>query len=416
MSSASEALRKVRAALERKYKDSTELFPDFSTSKDIEVIPSPSAIINAITGIGGLPRGRVTEIYGPFSSGKTTIAIECAAACQQADPKAIVAYIDFEHAFDARYARNLGLDLASDRFIFSQPEYGEQGAAVVDALLDADLVDMIVFDSAAAMTPRSEVEGEIDNEGGTQKGTQAAMMAKILAIFTKKINKGRKPALVLINQTRARIVIGRPGGKTGPAEQSAAGNAIKFYTSLRLELDLMGSEGDTARGTKGTDQVYTQNKIRVTAIKNKLAPPFMRGTFTIQYGKGIDNIASIAELAEARLGIMAGAGFFKYNGDTPATTFSCRGREAFAEELKRNPELQAEIERKVLASIRAEHAAALGIGEIKKSGRAKEIEGNAPRALMLDATPASTPSATLPPMRLEGDAPDLPIVDAEEVD
>lgn len=386
MASSIDLINRVRNSLEKKYKDSTELFPDFTSIKQIEVIPSPSAIINAITGIGGLPRGRVTEIYGPFSSGKTTIATEICAEAQRSDPNAVALYVDFEHAFDASYAHKLGVNLNPDRFVFAQPEYFEQGAQIIDNFVEENLVDIVVIDSAAAMTPKSEIEGEFDSDGGTQKGAQAALMSRFLTVLTKKIGRGRKPALVLINQTRAVINIGGRPQKNAPKEQSAAGNAIKFYTSLRLELEIVGSEGDENRGTKGTDQVYTQNRVRVTAVKNKLAPPFVRGILTIEYGKGINNIASIAELAEAKLGIMSGAGFFKYEGDSPKTSFSCRGRDAFIGILEGNPDTRKEIERKVLDAIKADHAKSLGIGQIKTSEKAKEIEGTV-GAMVLSAKP-----------------------------
>lgn len=386
---AASPIQSIRDRIEKRYKDSTELFPDFTSVKEIDVIASPAVIINAVTGIGGFPRGRVSEIHGPFSSGKTTIAIECCAEAQRRDPNAVALYIDYEHAFDATYAHKLGADLSPDRFIFAQPEYFEQGAMIIDAFVEAGLVDIIVIDSAAAMTPKSILDGSWDDEGGSQKGAQAALMSQFLEKITKKIGRGRKPALVLINQTRAVINIGGRPQKNAPKEQAAGGNAIKFYTSLRLELEIVGKEGDENRGTKGTDQVYTQNKVRVTCVKNKLAPPFMRGVIVIEYGKGIDNLASIAELAEAKLGIMSGAGFFKYEGEIPETSFSCRGREAFMDQLKGSPALQLEIETKVLAAIREEHSKALGIGTVKSAGKAKEIAGD---VIRLDRGESPPPS------------------------
>lgn len=367
-------LQEVRKKLEKRYHDSTEVFPDFTQIRQIEVWPTRSSIINAVTGIGGMPRGRVTEIFGPFSSGKSTIACELVATLQRMDPNAVAMYVDYEHAFDAAYAHSLGVDLGANRFVFVQPEYLEQGASIVDAFVDENLVDLIILDSAAAMTPRAELEGDMDAEGGTQKGLQAALMSRFLSVATKKIARGRKPALVILNQTRAVIDIGGQKKKNAPKSQSAAGNAIKFYSSMRLELEIVYHEGDEGRGAKvGTDQVYTQNRVRVTAMKNKLAPPFIRGTFVIEYGKGTNNIVSIAELAESRLAIMSGAGFFKYQGDTPATTFSCRGREAFLELLKNTPELLKELEIKVTDAMKADHAKALGITSIRTEGKAKEI-------------------------------------------
>lgn len=370
----SEAVTALRKKLEKRYKDSTELFPDFSTIKQIAVIPSPSAIINVVTGIGGFPRGRVTEIHGPYSSGKTTIAIEVAAMAQKVG--SVVLYLDYEHAFDAMYAHKLGLDLNEDKFIFAQPEYFEQGAQIAQEFLAADAIDLIVIDSVAAMTPKKELEGEPDEDGGTQKGLQASLMAQFLNRVTKMINRGRKPALVLINQTRAYINIGGRPQKNAPKEVPAGGNALKFFTSLRLSLEIIGQEGEVNRGSKGADQLYTQNRVRVMAVKNKLAPPFIRGVLVIEYGKGINNLLSIAELAEAKLGIMSGAGFFKYTGLSDETTFACRGREAFIEQLEQSPALAKEIEARVLDAIRDEHAKALGLDHIKVSGKAKEIESD----------------------------------------
>lgn len=374
MANVRDQIEELRKKLEKRYRDSTELFPDSSAVKEISVIPSNSTIINTVTGLNGFPRGRVTEIHGPYSSGKTTIAIELSVAAQQADSDAVVLFLDYEHAFDARYAYKLGLDQAPDRFVFAQPDYFEQGAAIVESFLEAGLVDLIVIDSIAAMTPKTELEGKWDVEGGTQKGLQANLMARFLEKTTKQICRGRKPVLILINQTRAFIdMSGRT--RNAPKEVPAGGMALKFYTSIRLELEIVKSEGDELRGTRGTDQVYTQNRVRVTAVKNKLAPPFIRGTLVMEYGKGINNMISIAELAEVKLGIMSGAGYFKYDGDTPGTTFSCRGREAFQAHLETNPETLREIEAKTIAAIKKEHAVALGIEEIKVTGKAKELQG-----------------------------------------
>jgi recombination protein RecA len=406
MASTQQVLAEVRKRLEKKYSDDSELFPDFTSIKEIATIPSRSAIVNAVTGVGGFPRGRATEIYGPYSSGKTTLAIDCSVSCQQdksTDPTGgTVLYVDYEHAFDAGYARQLGLNLSPDKFIFAQPTYLEQGAQIIDAFLDAGVVDMIVIDSAAAMTPKSQMEGEMDTDGGTQKGTQAALMSNFLAVATKKLNRGRRPAMIIINQTRAVISIGGPVKKNGPKEQSAAGNAIKFYTSMRLELAIIAQEGEEGRGTKGTDQVYTQNRVRLTCIKNKVAPPQIRGVIVIEYGRGINNIVSVAELAEARLGIMSGAGFFKYVGATPETSFNCRGREAFVDLLEKSPATLKEIERKVLDAIRSEQAQRLGLDKISITGKAKEVESNTPGVLILHAGPKQ---ATTPPQDYDDDEP-----------
>jgi len=407
-----DAIAKLRKALDKRYSADLEIFPDFTSIKAIQTIPSPSAIINAVAGIGGFPRGRVSEIHGAYSTGKTTIATETVAAAQANDPEACALYLDYEHAWDAIYARKLGTDLRGDRLIFAQPTYFEMGADIAIECVKQNLVDMIVVDSAAAMTPKSELEGEMDTDGGTQKGTQSALMARWLAIMTKLINQGRKPAMVLINQTRANIQIGGKIQRNAPKEQAAGGNAIKFYTSLRLELEEMGNEGDSSRGSKAIDQVYTQKRVRITCVKNKLAPPFMRGQIVIEYGKGINNIASIGELAEAKLGIMSGAGFFNYQGDTPETTVVCRGRDAFQAVLKESPALQTELERKVLAAIKAEHAQSLGLDEIKVTGSAKELE----TSLVLDDNTGSAPTFTSEDLKaLRVQDPNFVPMEAEEI-
>lgn len=372
--SEAQILSAVKKKLEAKYKDSTELFPDLINIKKIPVIGSGSTIINTLTGVGGFPRGRVTEIYGPYGSGKTTLGCEFIAEAQRQNPKSRGLFLDYEHALDLLYARALGVDLSPERFIFAQPEYGEQGGQIAKELLAEDLLDWIIIDSAAAATPRLEIEGELDVES-SQKGTHAAMMARILAITTKMINRGRKPVMLVMNQTRAKIEIGRNGPVANPGarEQSAAGNALKFYSSIRIELEIIKPEGDAGRAAKGTEQVFTQQRVRVTCIKNKVAPPFMRGQIVIKYGEGIDNISSIADLAEAHLGILSGAGYFRYTGDTPETSVSCRGRDTFLDILKQSPALQTELETKVLQGLRTEHERVMGL-KVQVSGEAKQIE------------------------------------------
>lgn len=364
----------LRKVLEKHFSKSIEIFPTFSSIRQIQVIPSRSAIINAVTGIGGFPRGRVTEVFGPESSGKTTFAIDAACSVQENVPDGRVLFVDFEHAIDVRYAHSLGLILDEDRFILCQPDHFEQGAQVIDAFVEKDLVDMIVVDSAAAMTPKDELEGEVTGTG--RIGLQSALMSKFLSRITKLITKGRKPALVILNQTRARIDM-NDSRKSG-GEEAAGGKAMKFYTSIRLSLEVVKSEGESMRGTKSIDQIYTQNRVRVTAVKNKLAVPYVRAQLIIEYGKGINNIASVAELAEARLGIMSGAGFFRYEGETTETSFSCRGREVFQELLNSQPALLKEIERKVLQSMQQDLAKDLGISHITVGDVAKEIDDSEP--------------------------------------
>jgi recombination protein RecA len=216
--------------------------------------------------------------------------------------------------------------------------------------------------------------------------------------LTKKISKGRKPAMLMVNQTRTRI---DTKNARNNGEQSAANNAIKFYSSVRLSLEIVVSEGDSGRSSKdATDQLYTSNRVRITAIKNKLAPPWIRGQFTIQYGKGVNNLVSVAELAEQKLGIMSGAGFFSYKGDSPETTFSCRGREAFQAMLSENSALFRELERKVLVAMSEEQAKSLGVSGLVRGEAAKELEGASP-VLVLEDRPNGGVSDTSGGMPVE---------------
>ena len=261
----------------------------------------------------------------------TTLAIETLASAQKQGGVGL--FVDFEHAMDARYGRALGLSLDPSLFIYAQPEYLEQGAQIVDEFVSNSLVDLVVIDSVAAMMPKSEFEGEPDPSGGTQKGQQALGISQFLSRITKKISKGRRPALVLLNQTRSSMDFTRT--RLHSTDQAAGGKALRFYTSLRLRLEVLKSEGADQRNQRSPiDQTYTQNRIRVEAVKNKIAPPFVRGKIIIEYGKGINNPASIAELAEEKLGIFSGSGFFSYQGLTQETTVQGRGQRAL---LKASP-------------------------------------------------------------------------------
>lgn len=361
-------IRDLRRKLEKHFQDTSEIFPDFTSVKKIDVVSSSSVIVDAITGIGGFPRGRMTEVFGGYSSGKTTLLTQGSASVQRINPNSTVLFVDFEHAFDASYGHALGVDLNPDRFVFCQPDYFEQGWAVIDQFVSQGLVDMVILDSAAAMTPRAELEGSVEDTGGI--GLQARLMSRMLGQLTKKISRGRKPALVIANQTRMKI---DTKNARNNREDSAAGSALKFYASLRLQLEIITGEGDEGRSKSVTDQLYTQNRVRVTAIKNKLAPPWMRGQITMEYGRGINNILSVAELAEQKLGIMSGSGYFKYEGDTTETSVNCRGRDAFQDIMMKSPEIYREIEGKVLARMREEHAASLGVKVLSTGESAKEI-------------------------------------------
>lgn len=346
-------MRVIPDTSELEFELSQELRASMRTVTDIqELQPGPSRCVSIDHPLGLYIAENWTVTHN------TTIATELAVDAQRSG--GVTVYVDFEHALSLQYARQLGLKLDPETFILVQPDYFEQGADIVLALVEEDLVDLVVFDSAAAMTPKSEMEGDMDKDGGGQKGTQAALMAKLLARLTKGANRGRKPAIVIINQTRAVISIGGPVQKNAPKEQSAAGNAIKFYSSMRLELAIVTPEGDENRGTKGTDQLYTQNRVRITAIKNKLAPPWVRGTFVIEYGTGINNELSVLELADAKLGLIGSTGWVKLDTGNPETSYTGRGKEAFMEELKKRPKLYAYIEGMLVDYMRKELEQQLG--------------------------------------------------------
>lgn len=375
-----DAISRLRSRLEEKFKSSTELFPDFTTIRKIAVIPTGSVVLSAITGIGGYPRGRVSEVFGDYSTGKTTLAIEAIVQLQKAQPDAVAAYADYEHAFDPLYARKLGLDLSPDKFIFFQPEYFEQGDEIIDQFASEGLVDLVVIDSAAAMTPKDELEGKVDQ--AARIGLQAQLMSRMLGRVTKKLSRGRKPALLVLNQTRTKIDIRNP---RNTRQDSASGQALKFYSSMRIQLEIMGKEGEEDRASKAvTDQVYTRNRVRAVVIKNKLAPPFMRGQLVIDYGIGVNDVVSVCELAEQKLRILNSSGFFHYAGDTPETNVTGRGREEFAKVVEGNEPLRKELERKIIAALTAEQAAELGLTELQMGTAAKEIQEE---PVMLDDRP-----------------------------
>lgn len=358
-------IEEIRKRLEKKYSGATELFPDFSTAKRIEVISTASPVINAVTGIGGIPRGRITEIFGSFSTGKTTIAIAVAAELQKKDPQSTVLFVDYEHAFDASYAHKLGVDLNPERFIFTQPETFEQGHDAIDEFVDAGVVDLVVIDSAAAMTPQNELEGDVD--ASQRLGHQAQLMAKFLTRITKKLHKGKSPALLILNQTRTKIDLRNP---RATKEDAAGGNALKFYTSIRIELQQMHKDGDESRDAKSSvpDQVYKRTWVRLTGVKNKLAPPFIRGKIAIDFGTGINNLISLGEMAIAKLGIMSsGGGHFLYEGKTQETTVKGRSKETFLKLLETNEALRLEIEDQVMQKMEVSGTEFLGLRDIKES-------------------------------------------------
>ncbi len=291
-------------------------------------ISSGSIALDIALGIGGYPRGRVIEIYGPESSGKTTLAIHAIAEAQKAG--GIAAYIDAEHAFDRLYAENLGIDV--ENLYISQPDNGEQALEITDALIRSGAIDIIVIDSVAALTPKAEIEGEM---GDSKMGLQARLMSQALRKLTANISK-TNTCCVFINQLRDKI-----GVMFGNPETTTGGNALKFYSSVRVDIRRLSQikEGDDVMG----------NRTKVKIVKNKLAPPFKIAEFDIIYGEGISKIGEIIDLGVEYEIIKKSGSWFSY-GETKLG----QGRDAVKQLLKDNSELCAELDAKIRAALVAD--------------------------------------------------------------
>ena len=291
----------------------------------VDVIPTGSIGLNAALGVGGYPKGRIIEIYGPESSGKTTLAIHAIAEAQKQG--GIAAFIDAEHAFDRFYAAKLGVDVNS--LLISQPDNGEQALEIADQLIRSSAVDIIVIDSVAALTPKKEIEGEM---GDNVVGLQARLMSQALRKMTSTISK-TSTTCIFINQLREKI-----GVMFGNPETTTGGNALKFYSSVRLDIRRVTSikDGDEVIG----------NQVRVKIIKNKVAPPFRKAEFEITFGEGISKTGEIVDLG-VEYGIISKSGsWFSYND-----TRLAQGRDAVKKVIKDNPELADEIEAKIMQAI-----------------------------------------------------------------
>ncbi|MCO5724275.1 recombinase RecA [Robiginitalea marina] len=296
--------------------------------QDVEVISSGSLGLDLALGVGGYPRGRVIEIYGPESSGKTTLTLHAIAEAQKAG--GIAAFIDAEHAFDRFYAEKLGVDI--DNLIISQPDHGEQALEIADNLIRSGAIDIVIIDSVAALTPKSEIEGEM---GDSKVGLHARLMSQALRKLTGSISKTHS-TVIFINQLREKI-----GVMFGNPETTTGGNALKFYASVRLDI---------RRSTqiKDTDGEVQGNKTRVKVVKNKVAPPFKTAEFDIMYGEGISKLGEILDLGVAYEIIKKSGSWFSY-GDTKLG----QGRDAVKVLLQDNPELMDELEEKIKDAIKA---------------------------------------------------------------
>jgi len=293
--------------------------------ENVEVIPSGSLGLDLALGVGGYPRGRVVEIYGPESSGKTTLAIHAIAEAQKNG--GIAAFVDAEHAFDRFYAKKLGVDI--ENLYISQPDNGEQALEITDHLIRSGAIDIIVIDSVAALTPKAEIEGEM---GDSKMGLQARRMSQALRKLTANINRTNYTC-VFINQLREKI-----GVMFGNPETTTGGNALKFYASVRLDIRRIGQlkDGEEVKG----------NRTRVKVVKNKLAPPFRKAEFDILYGQGISKAGEIVDMG-VDLNILKKSGSWFSYGETRLG----QGRDAVKNLLRDNPELSEEVEDKIKVAI-----------------------------------------------------------------
>jgi recombination protein RecA len=320
------ALKLTLDKLDKAYGKGTVMKLSDTPVQDVDAIPSGSLGLDIALGIGGYPRGRVVEIYGPESSGKTTLTLHAIAEAQKAG--GIAAFIDAEHAFDRFYAEKLGIDL--DNLIISQPDHGEQALEIADNLVRSGALDIIVIDSVAALTPKSEIEGEM---GDSKMGLQARLMSQALRKLTASINK-TNCTMIFINQLREKI-----GVMFGNPETTTGGNALKFYASVRLDI---------RRSTqiKESDGNVAGNKTRVKVVKNKVAPPFKMAEFDIMYGEGVSKVGEILDLAVELDIIKKSGSWFSYD-DTKLG----QGRDAVKSLIKDNPELMDELEAKVRSAV-----------------------------------------------------------------
>ena len=316
------ALKLTLDKLDKAYGKGTVMKMSDQAIEDIDAISSGSLGLDIALGVGGYPRGRVVEIYGPESSGKTTLTLHAIAEAQKAG--GIAAFIDAEHAFDRFYAENLGVDI--DNLIISQPDNGEQALEIADNLIRSGAIDIVVIDSVAALTPKSEIEGEM---GDSKMGLHARLMSQALRKLTASISKTHC-TVIFINQLREKI-----GVMFGNPETTTGGNALKFYASVRLDI---------RRSTqiKDSDGKVLGNKTRVKVVKNKVAPPFRMAEFDIMYGEGISKVGEVLDIAVDNEIVKKSGSWFSYQEAKLG-----QGRDAVKNMLKDNPDLMDELEEKI---------------------------------------------------------------------
>ena len=332
------AVESAISQIERQFGKGSIMKLGGSAIVQVPVIPTGSLALDKALGVGGIPRGRVTEIYGPESSGKTTLALQVVAEAQKQG--GIAAFIDAEHALDTAYAKKLGVNC--DEMLVSQPDTGEQALEISEMLVRSGAIDVLVIDSVAALVPRAEIEGEM---GDSHMGLQARLMSQALRKLTGAISK-TMTSVIFINQIRMKI-----GVMFGNPETTTGGNALKFYASVRLDIRRTGAikKGDEVIG----------NETRVKVVKNKVAPPFKEAHFDILYGEGISREGEIVELGVQNKIVEKSGAWYAYNGEKIG-----QGKDNAREYLRNNPEIAVEIENKVRAAL---GVAALGAGEGEKA-------------------------------------------------
>jgi len=328
------ALSAALSQIEKQFgKGSVMRLGDHDVMRDIQAISTGSLGLDIALGIGGLPRGRVVEIYGPESSGKTTLTLQVIAEMQKIGGTA--AFIDAEHALDPTYAAKLGVDI--DNLLISQPDTGEQALEIADMLVRSGSVDVVVIDSVAALTPKAEIEGEM---GDSHMGLQARLMSQALRKLTANI-KRTNTLVIFINQIRMKI-----GVMFGSPETTTGGNALKFYASVRLDIRRIGAI------KKGDEIIGNETKVKV--VKNKVSPPFKEAFFDILYGQGISREGEIIELGVVHKLVDKSGAWYAYNGEKIG-----QGKDNAREYLKEHPEIAQEIEAKVRAAVGVNNPAAL---------------------------------------------------------
>ena len=319
------ALAAALTQIEKQFGKGSVMRMGDTTAHNIEAISTGSLTLDIALGIGGLPKGRVVEIYGPESSGKTTLTLHCIAEAQKAG--GTCAFVDAEHALDPNYAEKLGVNI--DDLLLSQPDTGEQALEIADMLVRSNAIDMVVVDSVAALTPKAEIEGDM---GDSHVGLQARLMSQALRKLTANIKKSNC-IVIFINQIRMKI-----GVMFGSPETTTGGNALKFYSSVRLDIRRIGAlkKGDEVIG----------NDTRVKVVKNKVAPPFRQAHFEVFYGQGISHSGELIELGVAEGLIEKAGAWYSYSG-----TRIGQGRENVRKFLVENPEIAADIEHKIRATL-----------------------------------------------------------------